>query len=103
MITKPVLNNYPSAELKSNLERHPTTATSPTGTSASKPMSSGANGCSQDAIIRSDETDEGAQFCPHGYDVACLICGFGQKNGKMVYHTRPNSKEARSEKTKGSR
>ena len=28
-------------------------------------------------------------YCPHGYDSACLICGFGTKNGKRVWHTRP--------------
>lgn len=28
-------------------------------------------------------------YCHHGYDVACLICGFGTKDGKRVYHTRP--------------
>ncbi len=22
--------------------------------------------------------------CPHGYDIACLICGFGTENGKRV-------------------
>lgn len=28
-------------------------------------------------------------YCPHGYDSACLICGFGTKDGERVYHTRP--------------
>lgn len=40
------LTNYPSAELKNYLKQHPTTATSPTCTSALEPMSIGADGCS---------------------------------------------------------
>lgn len=28
-------------------------------------------------------------YCPHGYDSACLICGFGTKNGKRVWHAQP--------------
>lgn len=95
------LTNYPSAELKNYLKQHPTTATSPTCTSALEPMSIGADGCSQDAVTKEDETDEVTQFCPHGYDVACLICGFGTKGGKRVYHTRPTSKKEHSKQTRG--
>ena len=25
--------------------------------------------------------------CPHGFDIACLICGFGEKDGTRVYHS----------------
>ncbi|EOR08643.1 hypothetical protein F896_01169 [Acinetobacter genomosp. 15BJ] len=25
--------------------------------------------------------------CQHGYDVACLFCGFGTINGQRVYHS----------------
>lgn len=28
------------------------------------------------------------EYCPHGYDTACLICGFGQKDGKRVLHNK---------------
>jgi len=24
--------------------------------------------------------------CPHGYDLACLLCGFGTEAGKRIYH-----------------
>lgn len=27
--------------------------------------------------------------CPHGYDIACLICGFGTENGKRVDRRKP--------------
>ncbi|HFX6251778.1 TPA: hypothetical protein ACIFCM_002440 [Acinetobacter baumannii] len=30
--------------------------------------------------------------CSHGYDVACLICGFGTINGERVYHNKGKSK-----------
>jgi len=30
--------------------------------------------------------------CSHGYDVACLICGFGTVNGERVYHNKGKSK-----------
>lgn len=29
------------------------------------------------------------EYCPHGYDTACLICGFGQKDGERVWHNKP--------------
>ena len=25
--------------------------------------------------------------CPHGFDIACLFCGFGEQNNKRVYHS----------------
>ncbi|MPW44762.1 hypothetical protein [Acinetobacter guerrae] len=25
--------------------------------------------------------------CPHGYDIACLLCGFGEVDGKRVWHS----------------
>lgn len=28
----------------------------------------------------------GPDFCRHGYDVACLICGFGTQDGVRVWH-----------------
>lgn len=28
------------------------------------------------------------EYCPHGYDIACLICGFGTKDGKRVWHNK---------------
>lgn len=28
-------------------------------------------------------------FCPHGFDVACLFCGFGTADGVRVWHRRP--------------
>ena len=55
---RPLLTNYPSAELKNYLKQHPTTATSPTCTSALEPMSIGADGCSQDAVIKVGDTVE---------------------------------------------
>jgi hypothetical protein len=30
--------------------------------------------------------------CPHGYDVACLLCGFGTENGERVYHNSTKRK-----------
>lgn len=27
------------------------------------------------------------QKCPYGYDVACLLCGFGTEDGKRIYHS----------------
>ncbi|MBP6114133.1 MAG: hypothetical protein KA474_05315 [Acinetobacter sp.] len=27
------------------------------------------------------------KHCPHGFDIACLICGFGEQNNKRVYHS----------------
>ena len=51
MKTKQSLTNYPSAELEKFLKQHPTTATSPTCTSASEPMSLGADGCSQSVSL----------------------------------------------------
>ncbi|GAA5003436.1 hypothetical protein GCM10023206_07200 [Acinetobacter puyangensis] len=24
--------------------------------------------------------------CPHGFDIACLICGFGEQEDKRVWH-----------------
>lgn len=102
METKALLTNYPSVDLEGNQKQHPTTATSPNCSSALEPMGTGAEKCSEDAVIREYETSEGTQFCPHGYDSACLICGFGTKDGKRVYHTRPTSKKMRSEQTKGS-
>ncbi len=30
--------------------------------------------------------------CIHGYDIACLICGFGTINGERVYHNKGKSK-----------
>ncbi|UQS93239.1 hypothetical protein Scipio_00010 [Acinetobacter phage Scipio] len=29
------------------------------------------------------------EACPHGYDIACLICGFGTENGKRVDRRKP--------------
>ena len=29
------------------------------------------------------------EYCPHGYDTACLICGFGTKDGERVWHNKP--------------
>ena len=55
---RPLLTNYPSAELKSLLKIHPTTATLPTGTSALEPLSNGADVCSQDAVIKVGDTVE---------------------------------------------
>lgn len=26
--------------------------------------------------------------CPHGYDVACLICGFGTVDGERIYRNQ---------------
>ncbi|WP_158654364.1 hypothetical protein [Acinetobacter sp. ACNIH2] len=31
--------------------------------------------------------------CQHGFDIACLICGFGQKDGKRVWHDWTKKKE----------
>lgn len=31
------------------------------------------------AMIKKDK-------CPHGYDIACLLCGFGEVNGQRVWH-----------------
>ena len=27
------------------------------------------------------------KHCPHGFDIACLICGIGEQNNKRVYHS----------------
>lgn len=32
--------------------------------------------------------DHDTKPCPHGYDIACLICGFGTKDGKRVWNNR---------------
>ena len=34
--------------------------------------------------------------CAHGYDIACLICGFGRKNGKRVWHNNKPKKTVAS-------
>lgn len=31
--------------------------------------------------------------CPHGFDIACLICGFGEKDGKRVWHDWTNKEK----------
>lgn len=31
--------------------------------------------------------------CPHGFDIACLICGFGTVNGERVWHDWTKKKE----------
>lgn len=31
------------------------------------------------AMIKTDK-------CPHGYDIACLLCGFGEVDGQRVWH-----------------
>ena len=31
--------------------------------------------------------------CPHGYDMACLICGFGTVNGERVWHNKTEPKK----------
>lgn len=136
---RPSLGNYPSVDLEGNQKQHPTTATLPTSSSASEPMSTGADKCSEEVnikvgdrvvcepstqiwevrsvvnsitliveskkngVIRVNTTcnktriatpeeikaERRIDYCPHGYDIACLICGFGIKNGKRVYHTPP--------------
>lgn len=32
--------------------------------------------------------DHNTKLCPHGYDIACLLCGFGNKDGKRVWNNR---------------
>lgn len=29
-----------------------------------------------------------AEPCEHGYDVACLICGFGSVDGERIWHSK---------------
>lgn len=29
-----------------------------------------------------------AEACEHGYDVACLLCGFGSIDGERVWHSK---------------
>jgi hypothetical protein len=31
--------------------------------------------------------------CPHGFDIACLICGFGEEDGKRVWHDWTNKEK----------
>ena len=31
--------------------------------------------------------------CQHGFDIACLICGFGEVNGERVWHSWTEKKE----------
>lgn len=36
------------------------------------------------------------EYCPHGYDTACLICGFGTKDGERVWHNNKPKKTVAS-------
>lgn len=36
-------------------------------------------------------TNHDTKPCHHGYDVACLICGFGTKDGKRVWNQNKTS------------
>ncbi len=38
----------------------------------------------QEEIVAGHRIDNGK--CPHGYDIACLLCGFGTEAGKRIYH-----------------
>lgn len=29
-----------------------------------------------------------AEPCEHGYDIACLICGFGSVDGERIWHSK---------------
>ena len=42
----------------------------------------------RDAIAKHD-----TEHCQHGYDVACLICGFGTEDGKRVWHIKTEAKK----------
>lgn len=33
----------------------------------------------------SEEKNTSNSSCQHGYDIACLICGFGTVNGERIY------------------
>lgn len=35
--------------------------------------------------IRAALADHDSKLCLHGYDIACLICGFGTENGMRVW------------------
>lgn len=38
--------------------------------------------------LRLSIADHDTKPCHHGYDVACLICGFGTRDGKRVWNNR---------------
>lgn len=44
------------------------------------------------------------QKCKHGYDVACLLCGFGTVDGNLIYHSwtkeRPISRKRKRKLSK---
>lgn len=40
--------------------------------------------------LRAAIADHDTKPCLHGYDIACLICGFGTKDGKRVWSNQKN-------------
>ncbi|MGE8653795.1 MAG: hypothetical protein ACN6NV_08640 [Acinetobacter gandensis] len=51
------------------------------------------------AELRAAIADHDTKPCLHGYDIACLICGFGTKDGKRVWSNQKNQSAFEDDRT----
>lgn len=49
--------------------------------------------------LRAAIADHDTKPCLHGYDIACLICGFGTKDGKRVWSNQKNRSAFEDDRT----